>query len=169
MLSVAAVVGSSSSGGANVTTPPARKRVKAESGGTPTQPVVAAHSPPSNWPQVLQGIQQMRLPGGAAAGAAVDSMGCDRCHEETVEPPEMRFQVLPSHTSLGWGSLAVDVTLLAVAARVTCSRHWQVCWGRCVHMVWVVVFGEGRVRRPPLCELFEHATLLMVFADASRC
>jgi hypothetical protein len=102
VLSVAAVVGSSSSGGANVTTPPARKRVKAESGGTPTQPVVAAHSPPSNWPQVLQGIQQMRLPGGAAAGAAVDSMGCDRCHEETVEPPEMRFQVLPSHTSLGW-------------------------------------------------------------------
>jgi hypothetical protein len=101
-LSVAAVVGSSSSGGANVTTPPARTRVKAESGGTPTQPVVAAHSPPSNWPQVLQGIQQMRLPGGAAAGAAVDSMGCDRCHEETVEPPEMRFQVLPSHTSLGW-------------------------------------------------------------------
>ena len=103
MLSVVAVVGSSSSGGANVTTPPARKRVKAESGGTPTQPVVAAHSPPSNWPQVLQGIQQMRLPGGAAAGAAVDSMGCDRCHEETVEPPEMRFQVLPSHTSLVGG------------------------------------------------------------------
>ena len=101
VLSVAAVVGSSSSGGANVTTPPARKRVKAESGGTPTQPVVAAHSPPSNWPQVLQGIQQMRLPGGAAA-KAVDSMSCDRCHEETVEPPEMRFQVLPSHTSLGW-------------------------------------------------------------------
>ena len=115
MLSVAAVVGSSSSGGANVTTPPARKRVKAESGGTPTQPVVAAHSPPSNWPQVLQGIQQMRLPGGAAAGAAVDSMS--RCHEETVEPPEMRFQVLPSHTSLGWGSPAVDGTLLAVAPR----------------------------------------------------
>ena len=98
---VAVAVGSSSSGGVNVTMPPVRKRVKAASGGTPTQPVVAAHSPPSNWPQVLQGIQQMRLPGGAAAGAAVDSMGCDRCHEETVEPPEMRFQVLPSLTSLG--------------------------------------------------------------------
>ena len=42
---------------------------------------------------MLRGIQRMRAPGGVASRAAVDTMGCDRCHEETISPPEKRFQV----------------------------------------------------------------------------
>mmetsp|Transcript_29409 Transcript_29409/g.56459 ORF Transcript_29409/g.56459 Transcript_29409/m.56459 type:complete len:374 (+) Transcript_29409:312-1433(+) len=50
--------------------------------------------PPADWQVALAAIKKMRAPGGAASSAAVDSMGCDRCHDLDAPPAVRRFQIL---------------------------------------------------------------------------
>mmetsp|Transcript_39084 Transcript_39084/g.85046 ORF Transcript_39084/g.85046 Transcript_39084/m.85046 type:complete len:373 (-) Transcript_39084:186-1304(-) len=63
---------------------------------TPSSKLATEFKPPENWPRVLSVIKAMRAPGGVASNAAVDTMGCDRCHEDgTAIPDEVRrFQIL---------------------------------------------------------------------------
>eukprot|EP00976_Prorocentrum_cordatum_P095074 1190038-Prorocentrum_minimum.AAC.1 len=72
-------------------TPTARSPPK-----TPSSKLAAEFKPPDNWPQVLSVIKAMRAPGGIASNAAVDTMGCDRCHEDGSAIPDevRRFQIL---------------------------------------------------------------------------
>ncbi|KAI1092604.1 putative DNA repair protein NTG1 [Rostrohypoxylon terebratum] len=66
---------------------PARKTVDAETG----EPTVAA---PSDWEEMYASVKAMRLPGGPAANAAVDTMGCERLALPTASPRDKRFQTL---------------------------------------------------------------------------
>ncbi|KAI1778227.1 putative DNA repair protein NTG1 [Hypoxylon cercidicola] len=79
----------------NVTTPsasrrqrkPARKTVDADTG-------EAKVSAPSDWEEMYDAVKAMRAPGGVAANAAVDTMGCERLAEDSASPRDRRFQTL---------------------------------------------------------------------------
>lgn len=49
---------------------------------------------PSDWQELYDAAKTMRLPGGAAANAAVDTMGCERLADVTATPRNQRFQTL---------------------------------------------------------------------------
>ncbi|KAI0143917.1 DNA glycosylase [Hypoxylon sp. NC0597] len=66
---------------------PARKTVDADTG-------EAKVSPPSHWEEMYDAVKAMRSPGGAAANAAVDTMGCERLAETSANPRDRRFQTL---------------------------------------------------------------------------
>ncbi|KAI2473177.1 DNA glycosylase [Annulohypoxylon bovei var. microspora] len=66
---------------------PARKTVDAATGETK----LAA---PSDWEEMYAAVKAMRLPGGAAANAAVDTMGCERLAQPSASPRDRRFQTL---------------------------------------------------------------------------
>lgn len=51
-------------------------------------------TPSHNWRLHLENIKAMRGAGGAASGAAVDSMGCELCADPAATPPVRRFQTL---------------------------------------------------------------------------
>jgi len=62
---------------------------------TPTKrpkPVPVKIEPPSNWQEILDNIRTMR----STKTAAVDTMGCERTADLTVEPKVQRFQTLVS-------------------------------------------------------------------------
>lgn len=50
--------------------------------------------PPSDWQELYDAAKLMRLPGGAAANAAVDTMGCERLADTAASPRDQRFQTL---------------------------------------------------------------------------
>lgn len=50
--------------------------------------------PPSDWQELYNAAKLMRLPGGAAFNAAVDTMGCERLADPTTSPRDQRFQTL---------------------------------------------------------------------------
>jgi endonuclease-3 len=51
-------------------------------------------APPTNWEQVYNLTKAMRLPGGRAYPAVVDTMGCERLADDTMSPRDQRFQTL---------------------------------------------------------------------------
>ncbi|KAI8633935.1 DNA glycosylase [Xylariaceae sp. FL1651] len=51
-------------------------------------------SPPSDWEEIYAVVKAMRAPGGAAADAPVDTMGCERLAQPTASPRDRRFQTL---------------------------------------------------------------------------
>ncbi|KAI1662587.1 putative DNA repair protein NTG1 [Daldinia decipiens] len=66
---------------------PARKAVNADTGETTV-------SAPSDWEEIYDAVKVMRSPGGVAANAAVDTMGCERLADTTLSPRDQRFQTL---------------------------------------------------------------------------
>ncbi|KAI2625792.1 DNA glycosylase [Hypoxylon sp. NC1633] len=66
---------------------PARKAVDAETG-------EASINAPSDWEEMYDAVKAMRAPGGAAANAAVDTMGCERLASPSASPRDQRFQTL---------------------------------------------------------------------------
>ncbi|KAK6950935.1 hypothetical protein Daesc_007463 [Daldinia eschscholtzii] len=66
---------------------PARKTVDAKTG-------EATVSAPSDWEEIYDAVKAMRSPGGVAANAAVDTMGCERLADTTTSPRDQRFQTL---------------------------------------------------------------------------
>ncbi|KAI0108278.1 putative DNA repair protein NTG1 [Daldinia grandis] len=66
---------------------PARKTVNADTG-------EATVSAPSDWEEIYNAVKAMRSPGGVAANAAVDTMGCERLADTTISPRDQRFQTL---------------------------------------------------------------------------
>lgn len=49
---------------------------------------------PSDWEEIYRVVQEMRAPGGAAYGAAVDTMGCERLADKQASPKDQRFHTL---------------------------------------------------------------------------
>ncbi|KAI1104718.1 putative DNA repair protein NTG1 [Jackrogersella minutella] len=66
---------------------PARKAVDADTG-------EAKVSAPSDWEEMYDAVKAMRGPGGPAANAAVDTMGCERLAEASASARDRRFQTL---------------------------------------------------------------------------
>ncbi|KAI1380790.1 DNA glycosylase [Hypoxylon crocopeplum] len=66
---------------------PARKTVDDDTGETKV-------SAPSDWEEMYDAVKKMRAPGGVAANAAVDTMGCERLAETSASPRDQRFQTL---------------------------------------------------------------------------
>lgn len=66
---------------------PARHVTDPSTGSKTTQP-------PSDWQELYDAAKIMRLPGGAAANAAVDTMGCERLADVSAAPRDQRFQTL---------------------------------------------------------------------------
>ncbi|UKZ62025.1 uncharacterized protein TrAtP1_003286 [Trichoderma atroviride] len=51
-------------------------------------------SPPSDWEEMYNVVRKMRAPGGAAYGAAVDTMGCERLADRSASPRDQRLHSL---------------------------------------------------------------------------
>lgn len=51
-------------------------------------------SPPSDWEEMYTVVRKMRAPGGAAYGAAVDTMGCERLADRNASPKDQRLHSL---------------------------------------------------------------------------
>lgn len=51
-------------------------------------------SPPSDWEEMYNVVRKMRAPGGAAYGAAVDTMGCERLADRNASPKDQRLHSL---------------------------------------------------------------------------
>ncbi|KAI6783521.1 Endonuclease III-like protein [Emericellopsis cladophorae] len=51
-------------------------------------------SSPSDWEEMFEVVRTMRAPGGAAANAAVDTMGCERLADTNASPRDQRFHTL---------------------------------------------------------------------------
>lgn len=73
----------------------------------------ATTKPPENWERIYNLAKQMRLPGGAASNAPVDTMGCERLALPTASPLDRRLHTL---VSLMLSSQTKD-TVNAVAMR----------------------------------------------------
>ncbi|KAL1903209.1 alpha,alpha-trehalase nth1 [Sporothrix stenoceras] len=50
--------------------------------------------PPTDWELFYNLVKEMRMPGGPAANAAVDTMGCERLALESASPRDRRFHTL---------------------------------------------------------------------------
>lgn len=71
--------------------------------------------PPSDWEAMYEAVRRMRAPGGAAYGAAVDTMGCERLADRSASPKDQRFQTL---ISLMLSSQTKDTTNAGAMARL---------------------------------------------------
>ncbi|KAF4125770.1 endonuclease III [Geosmithia morbida] len=87
---------------------PARKVVDPKTGDATTEP-------PSDWESTYQVVREMRQPGGAAYGAAVDTMGCERLADRTASPRDQRFHTL---IALMLSSQTKDTVNAVVMARL---------------------------------------------------
>ncbi|CAN8096150.1 unnamed protein product [Discula destructiva] len=96
------------------TTPPRRARKPARKTHDPTTgaETVAA---PSDWAELYAAAKAMRLPGGAAANAAVDTMGCERLADVRASPRDQRFHTL---VALMLSSQTKDTTNFAAMTRL---------------------------------------------------
>ncbi|KHN96921.1 DNA glycosylase [Metarhizium album ARSEF 1941] len=63
-------------------------RTTGQQGASPPVP------PPPDWQEVYNTVKKMRGPGGAAHGAAVDTMGCERLADPNASPRDQRFHTL---------------------------------------------------------------------------
>jgi endonuclease-3 len=77
---------SKSSGGGRARKP-ARRTTDPSTGET-------AIAPPSDWEEMYEVVRKMRAPGGAAHGAAVDTMGCERLADVKASKKDQRFHTL---------------------------------------------------------------------------
>lgn len=75
--------------------PPAARRVRKPARAV-TDPTTGktTTSPPSNWEEMYAVAKEMRLGDGAAANAAVDTMGCERLALPTASARDRRFHTL---------------------------------------------------------------------------
>ncbi|KAG5984665.1 hypothetical protein E4U55_003745 [Claviceps digitariae] len=105
---------------------------------------------PSDWEDMYNSVKKMRAPGGAAHGAAVDTMGCERLADRTASAKDQRFHTLislmlssqtkdtvnavamhrlktelPAHKPGAQGGLNLD-NILAVDANVLNKLIWAV-------------------------------------------
>lgn len=87
---------------------PARKVTDPSTGKTS----VAA---PSDWEEMYDVVRAMRAPGGAAHGAAVDTMGCERLADRRASPRDQRFHTL---IALMLSSQTKDTVNAVVMARL---------------------------------------------------
>ncbi|KAH0809547.1 hypothetical protein GEV33_013245 [Tenebrio molitor] len=70
-----------------------REHIKIESEGDEVPLVKSVKkAPPNDWEQVLANLREMRK----NSDAPVDSMGCDKCQDETASPEVIRYQALLS-------------------------------------------------------------------------
>lgn len=72
---------------------PARARKPARKVADPTTGETSI-SPPSDWEEMYNVVRKMRAPGGAAHGAAVDTMGCERLADRNASPKDQRLHSL---------------------------------------------------------------------------
>lgn len=72
-------------------------------------------APPSDWEPLYDAAKLMRLPGGAAANAAVDTMGCERLADPAASPRDQRFHTL---VALMLSSQTKDTTNAAAMRRL---------------------------------------------------
>lgn len=70
---------------------------------------------PSDWEDLYNAAKLMRLPGGAAANAAVDTMGCERLADVRASPRDQRFHTL---VALMLSSQTKDTTNAAAMHRL---------------------------------------------------
>lgn len=70
---------------------------------------------PSDWEELYDAAKAMRLPGGAAANAAVDTMGCERLADADASPRDQRFHTL---VALMLSSQTKDTTNAAAMRRL---------------------------------------------------
>lgn len=70
---------------------------------------------PSDWEALYNAAKLMRLPGGAAANAAVDTMGCERLADVHASPRDQRFHTL---VALMLSSQTKDTTNAAAMHRL---------------------------------------------------
>lgn len=70
---------------------------------------------PSDWEELYDAAKEMRLPGGAAANAAVDTMGCERLALPTASARDQRFHTL---VALMLSSQTKDTTNAAAMRRL---------------------------------------------------
>lgn len=70
---------------------------------------------PSDWEEMYDVVRRMRQPGGAAHGAAVDTMGCERLADRTASPRDQRFHTL---IALMLSSQTKDTVNAVVMARL---------------------------------------------------
>lgn len=87
---------------------PARKVTDPSTG----EKTVAA---PSDWEETYNVVREMRAPGGAAHGAAVDTMGCERLADKAASPKDQRFHTL---IALMLSSQTKDTVNAAAMARL---------------------------------------------------
>lgn len=71
--------------------------------------------PPSDWEAMYEAVRRMRAPGGAAYGAAVDTMGCERLADRNASPKDQRFHTL---IALMLSSQTKDTTNAGAMARL---------------------------------------------------
>ncbi|KAL7945681.1 DNA glycosylase [Trichoderma barbatum] len=72
---------------------PSRARKPARKVADPTTGETSI-SPPSDWEEMYNVVRKMRAPGGAAYGAAVDTMGCERLADRNASPKDQRLHSL---------------------------------------------------------------------------
>lgn len=70
---------------------------------------------PSDWEEMYDTAKTMRLPGGAASNAAVDTMGCERLADPNASPRDQRFHTL---VALMLSSQTKDTTNAVVMRRL---------------------------------------------------
>ena len=70
---------------------------------------------PSDWEEMYSVVRTMRAPGGAAYGAAVDTMGCERLADKQASPRDQRFHTL---IALMLSSQTKDTVNAVVMARL---------------------------------------------------
>lgn len=70
---------------------------------------------PSDWEELYNAAKIMRLPGGAASNAAVDTMGCERLADPAASPRDQRFHTL---IALMLSSQTKDTTNAAAMQRL---------------------------------------------------
>ncbi|SPN97720.1 related to DNA repair protein NTG1 [Cephalotrichum gorgonifer] len=87
---------------------PARKVKDPETG-------VVKAEPPTSWLETYNAVLGMRRPGGIAAGAAVDTMGCERLADRSASDRDRRFQTL---VALMLSSQTKDTVNAAAMARL---------------------------------------------------
>ncbi|KAK7749982.1 alpha,alpha-trehalase nth1 [Diatrype stigma] len=87
---------------------PARKTVDPRTGATRV-------SPPSDWEAMYAAVKAMRAPGGVAANAAVDTMGCERLALADASPRDQRLHTL---VALMLSSQTKDTTNAAAMRRL---------------------------------------------------
>lgn len=82
-----------------------------------TDPATGAETvtPPSDWAPLYDAAKRMRLPGGAASNAAVDTMGCERLADPAASPRDQRFHTL---VALMLSSQTKDTTNAAAMRRL---------------------------------------------------
>jgi endonuclease III len=119
----------------------------------------ATTEPPSEWEEMYAAVRAMRFePDGAAANAAVDTMGCERLAEPAASPRDRRFQTL---VALMLSSQTKDTTN-AVAMRrlqteldaaepggtpgLTLANVLAVAPERLNELIWLVGFHNNKTR-----------------------